>query len=80
MLTYSDDARRYVELGVMDIAQIEHAAVLASQLGDTETESVLDDALAGVTSAEAATAMVHEDERYTEWMERGRLWGWETRQ
>ena len=79
MITFSEDAMRYVETGTMDIAQLEHAAVLASQLGETEMESVLDDALAGATSAESATAMVHEDERYADWMERGRLWGWETR-
>jgi hypothetical protein len=78
MMATNEDGKR-VELGTLDLAQIEHVAVQAALLGDTEVEGMCDEALAGMTDAELLTAAVHEDERYTEWMERGRLWGWEVR-
>lgn len=79
MMVFDEDRRAHIELGTLDQAQLEHVAAFAAELGDTETESLCDDALAGKTSADLVTCAVHEDERYTEWMERGRLWGWEAR-
>lgn len=78
-MQFDGDRRRSIDIGLMDMAQIEHVAVKAAELGDTELESMCDDALAGTSSPDLVTSAAHEDERYTEWMERGRLWGWEVR-
>jgi hypothetical protein len=79
MMEHNEDRRCAVEVGTLDVAQIEHVAVLASQLGDTETEGMCDSALSGQLSADRVTSAVREDARYHDWMERGRLWGWEIR-
>jgi hypothetical protein len=79
MTEFNGDLRRAVDIGVLDLAQIEHVATKAAELGDTEIEKLCDDALAGATSADIVTCAVHEDERYVEWIDRGMAWGWEVR-
>jgi hypothetical protein len=79
MKEFNEDLRCEVDIGVLDLAQIEHVATKAAELGDTEMEQLCDDALAGATSADIVTCAVHEDERYVEWMARGLARGWEVR-
>jgi hypothetical protein len=80
MKEFNEDLRREVDIGVLDLAQIEHIAARAAELGDSEMESLCDDAISGSTSAEIVTCAAHGDERYVEWISRGMMLGWEVRE
>lgn len=63
----------------MNELQIEHLAVCASEWGDTETESLCDEALDDPEMAPLLLSVVELSHRYQDWMERGRARGWESR-
>lgn len=58
---------------------IEHLALRAAELGDTLTEQLCDEVVAGETDVDVLVSIVDGDWRYGDWMARGVELGWRAR-
>lgn len=59
--------------------EVEHLASRASELGDTDVESLCDDALAGLRPSSELVGWINQSDDYKVWMERGSNLGFVSR-